>query len=206
MVTLVRKTKGQDIEPFVQIALATGMRKGEILGLQWKDVDIIEGELTVCHALKWPGNNAGVISPILKSEAAYRKIPFGDETRAVFLQLWVRRNGPCVFQRDGKPLSYGVFRTMWKKAAAALPAAKDFTPHILRHTCITDWVFAGYDVKTVQYLAGHSDAKTTLNYYAKYLEEAQYEQTKKQVHDAQGKKPHRKENNFARVQPVPLLS
>lgn len=202
--TLTRKIKGRDIEPFVLVALYTGMRKGEVLGLQWHDVDIIGGELTVRNALKWPGNNAGVISPILKSEAAYRKIPFGGELRAVFLQLWAQRNGPCVFHRDGKPLSYGVFRTMWKKSAAALPAAEDFTPHILRHTCITNWIFAGYDVKTVQYLAGHADAKTTLNHYAKYLEAAQYEQTKKQVQEAQKKQTHKTNANFARVEPVHL--
>ncbi len=172
--TLTRKIKGQDIEPFVLVALYTGMRKGEVLGLQWHDVDITGGELTVRNALKWPGNNAGVISPILKSEAAYRKIPFGGELRAVFLQLWVQRDGPCVFHRNGKPLGYSMFRTMWKKAAAALPDVEKFTPHILRHTCITNWIFAGYDVKTVQYLAGHTDAKTTLNHYAKYLETAQY--------------------------------
>lgn len=86
----------------------------------------------------------------------------------------------------------------------ALPAAENFTPHVLRHTCITNWIFAGYDVKTVQYLAGHADAKTTLDHYAKYLEAAQYEQTKKQVQEAQKKKKRHKENNFARVQPVLL--
>ncbi|MDD6239423.1 MAG: site-specific integrase [Oscillospiraceae bacterium] len=204
--TLTRKIKGQDIEPFVLVALYTGMRKGEVLGLQWHDVDIIGGELMVRNALKWPGNNAGVISPILKSEAAYRKIPFGGELRAVFLQLWAQRDGPCVFHRDGKPLSHGAFRVMWKKAASALPAAEDFTPHILRHTCITNWIFAGYDVKTVQYLAGHADAKTTLNHYAKYLEAAQYEQTKKQVQEAQKKKKRKSQTNHARVQPVHLLN
>ena len=77
---------------------------------------------------------------------------------------------------------------------------------ILWHTCITNWIFAGYDVKTVQYLAGHADAKTTLNHYAKYLEAAQYEATKKQVQEAQKKKKRKSQTNHARVQPVPLLN
>lgn len=124
----------------------------------------------------------------------------------MFLQLWVQRDGPCVFQRNGKPVGYSMFRTMWKKAAAAIPDVEQFTPHILRHTCITNWIFAGYDVKTVQYLAGHADAKTTLNHYVKYLEAAQYEATKKQVQEAQKKQTHNSQTNHARVQPVPLLN
>jgi site-specific recombinase XerD len=39
------------------------------------------------------------------------------------------------------------------------------TPHILRHTFITELYYAGVDLKTAQYLAGHSDIKTTLKIY-----------------------------------------
>ncbi|MEG2234796.1 MAG: tyrosine-type recombinase/integrase, partial [Oscillospiraceae bacterium] len=42
----------------------------------------------------------------------------------------------------------------------------DVTPHILRHTYITNLLLAGVDIKTVQYLAGHEKAKVTLDIYA----------------------------------------
>ena len=42
----------------------------------------------------------------------------------------------------------------------------DVTPHILRHTYITNLLLAGVDIKTVQYLAGHERAKITLDIYA----------------------------------------
>ena len=43
----------------------------------------------------------------------------------------------------------------------------DVTPHLLRHTYITNLIYAGVDPKTVQYLAGHENSKTTMDIYAK---------------------------------------
>ena len=43
----------------------------------------------------------------------------------------------------------------------------DVTPHLLRHTYITNLLYAGVDPKTVQYLAGHENSKTTMDIYAK---------------------------------------
>ena len=42
----------------------------------------------------------------------------------------------------------------------------DVTPHQLRHTYITNLLYAGVDPKTVQYLAGHENSKTTMDIYA----------------------------------------
>ena len=41
------------------------------------------------------------------------------------------------------------------------------TPHMLRHTYITNLIYKGVDPKTVQYLAGHENSKTTMDIYAK---------------------------------------
>ena len=41
------------------------------------------------------------------------------------------------------------------------------TPHMLRHTYITNLIYAGVDPKTVQYLAGHENSKITMDIYAK---------------------------------------
>ena len=43
----------------------------------------------------------------------------------------------------------------------------DVTPHLLRHTYITNLLYAGVDPKTVQYLAGHENSKTTMDIYAR---------------------------------------
>ena len=47
------------------------------------------------------------------------------------------------------------------------PEHFDVTPHQLRHTYITNLLYAGVDPKTVQYLAGHENSKTTMDIYAK---------------------------------------
>lgn len=43
----------------------------------------------------------------------------------------------------------------------------DMTPHQLRYTYITDFLYAGVDSKTVQYLTGHENSKTTMDIYAR---------------------------------------
>ncbi len=52
------------------------------------------------------------------------------------------------------------------------------TPHQLRHTYITNLIYASVDPKTVQYLAGHENSKTTMDIYAKvkYNKPEQFEQ------------------------------
>lgn len=171
---------GRDIEPFVAIVLSTGLRKGEALGLQWDDVNMSRMELTIRHGLHWENNNQGEIVDYLKSDAAYRTVPFGEDALKQFRKLWAQRDGSNVFHgRDGAPLSHGQFRGMWK--ATEELGIKDLTPHTLRHTAVTNWIKSGLDVKEVQYLAGHATAQVTLDIYADYLAECRYEETRKKV-------------------------
>ena len=177
---LTTAVKGADIEPFVAIVLATGLRKGEALGLQWDDVDLDRMELHVRHSLVWENNNRGRIADTLKSDAAFRTIPFTMEAARQLKRLWVQRDGPCVFHDvNGQPLSHGQFRGMWK--AAERVGIEGLTPHILRHTAITNWIALGLDVKEVQYLAGHATAKITLDIYSDYLESSRYELTRQKL-------------------------
>lgn len=172
--------KGCDIEPFVVLVMNTGLRKGEALGLKWENVDLTRRELHVRTELQFENNNRGIIVNSLKSPSAYRTIPFTEDVFRVLLRLWAQQEGELVFHdRDGKPLSHGQFRGMWKSVPKNIAA--DLTPHILRHTAITNWIAGGHDIKAVQYLAGHASANVTMNIYADYLAECRYEATRQKI-------------------------
>ena len=53
--------------------------------------------------------------------------------------------------------------------------------HLLRHTCITRWLEAGFDLKEVQYLAGHSTPDMTLRVYAHYDQRVRLENTASKI-------------------------
>lgn len=173
--------RGTDIEPFVLIGLGTGMRRGEILGLQWDDVDMIRREIHVRHNLIVPDSGIPLVRDTLKTSAAHRTIPFDNEVYRPLLVLWARRDGGCVFHRDdGSPYTAYLFNQQWK-TVQTLGLGRALTPHILRHTAITKWIEMGLDLKEVQYLAGHSNAQTTMNVYADYLTDSRYEKTRAKI-------------------------
>lgn len=179
--------RGCDIEPFVILVLGTGLRRGEALGLKWENVDLTRRELHVRTELEFEKNNRGVLSNELKSSAAYRTIPFGSDVYKTLLKLWGQRDGDLVFHNmNGGTLSHGQFRGMWKSVPKNI--AEDLTPHILRHTAITNWIATGLDIKAVQYLAGHASSKVTMDIYADYLAECRYEDTRNKIQSEEKEK------------------
>lgn len=87
---------------------------------------------------------------------------------------------------DGKKIRYTVKPQVGKKANCRnYYYTIDFrvTPHILRHTYITNLILSGADIKSVQYLAGHEKAKTTLDIYS-HLTYNRPEETSKKVNAA----------------------
>lgn len=179
--------RGCDIEPFVVLVLATGLRKGEALGLKWENVDMTRRELHVRTELQFEDNNRGVVLDKLKSPAAYRTVPFTEDVYKLLLRLWVQRDGALVFHgENGKPLSHGQFRGMWRSVPNTI--APDLTPHVLRHTAVTNWIADGLDVKEVQYLAGHATSKVTMDIYADYIAESRYEDTRNKIQSVEKEK------------------
>jgi len=134
------------LKPIVLVALNTGMRQGEILNLQWPDIDFHQ-ELIYINDSK-------------SGEA--RKIPMNSTTLAALGQRKKGRGSSYVFSnKEGEP-----FRKVYKGFKAALRRAEisNFTFHDLRHTFASHLVMNGTDLKTVQELLGHKTFKMTLRY------------------------------------------
>ncbi len=148
--TLVDKCVSH-LMPIVITALNTGMRKGEILGLVWKNVDLKHGFIILDNT----------------KNGERREIPINATLREV-LHRTPRRieeqgdENPYVFiDKYGKP-----YKDIKRSFSSALRRAgiKDFHFHDLRHTFASQLVMAGIDITTIKELLGHKSLTMTLRY------------------------------------------
>lgn len=201
---LLSVIKGLPPYVFVMIGLYAGLRREEILGLQWDSV-YLDGDvpyITVRRA--WHSeHNRPVVSTELKTKAAHRDIPIPRNLVECLREARSKSTSDYVVANsDDGPLTYTQFKRVWqyivtrttkertyvryingqritKKVTPVLGEkaghnghvvySLDFqvTPHQLRHTYITNLIYASVDPKTVQYLAGHENSKVTMDIYAK---------------------------------------
>ena len=149
---------------FVMLGLYAGLRREEILALQWDSVFLDEAApyLTVCRA--WhTEHNRPVIMSELKTKAAHRDVPLPDCLTKCLREAKETSTSDYVVATV-KPVRGESAAHNWKGVYSL-----DFevTPHLLRHTYITNLIHASVDPKTVQYLAGHENSKITMDIYAK---------------------------------------
>ena len=133
----------------VLIALNTGMRKGEIYGLRWEQVNLVDRYIHVQNG---------------KTNESDRRIPMNEAVQELLSKLWKVRKGDFVFPSPRKRGER--FRDPKVGFMKAVRLAK--IPHIrfhdLRHTFATRLVRSGVDIVTVQHLLGHSNVKMTSRY------------------------------------------
>lgn len=144
---------------FCALAMYAGLRREEALGLQWGDIK--EDHLTIKRAVTFLKNQPDP-DQSLKSKAANREIPIPQMLGAI-LEETPKTGLYIINSVAGREMTLTAFRRMWGKVTSAV----DFSvhPHMLRHTYATILYNAGIDLKTAQYLLGHSDIKMTANIY-----------------------------------------
>ena len=148
------------------VALGTAMRRGELLALRWRDVELLEGHVTVREALV----KGRFTTP--KSRASRRLIELGPRTRELLAEHWQA----SAFQGDdelvfchpakGTPLDPSKLgRVYLRPALRRAGVTKPFRPfHDLRHTALTHEAAAGNPMAYVQLKAGHSQSAITERY------------------------------------------
>lgn len=136
------------LRAIVTVAVNTGLRKGELLGLLWQNVNL----------------DLGIIS-ILRTDTknkTRRDIPMNEAVKITLKAM--ERRGPFVFCReDGKPFQNSGIRKSFEKAVKE-SGITDFRFHDLRHTFASNLVMAGVDILKVKELLGHKELKMTLRY------------------------------------------
>ncbi len=144
---------------YIALAMLTGMRRGEILGLQYADIDRDGGWIHVRRNVTFPNVNRPTIgSP--KSKKRYRDIPLIPQLLAI---LPNRDDMSFVFGED-KPLSHMQMVNMWNRIIKQVDM-HGATLHTLRHSFLTMASNSGIEPKTIQALAGHADVSITMNRY-----------------------------------------
>ncbi len=144
---------------FVGLCLYCGLRREEALGLQWGDIQ--DGKLTVNRAITFLNNQPDPIQE-LKTRSSHRTVPIPATLQALLnaaphTGLYVIA---CV---DGRPMTKIAFCRMWDKVKEVSPC--EVRPHMLRHTYCSNLYRAGIDLKTAQYLMGHTTIQMTANVY-----------------------------------------
>ncbi len=140
----------------VYVALKTGLRRGELQGLRWQDVNLEAKTLTVQHS--WCSVKYALLSP--KGNTT-RTIPLADDVVAI-LRAREQREG-IVFSVNGfvfQPVTLG------QQLAQACERAgiRKITCHVLRHSYASQLALNGAPIAMIQILLGHTDIKITMRY------------------------------------------
>lgn len=165
----------------IVVLLGTGMRVSEFCGLTISDLDFEHRRINVNHQLSRTSNNTLYVEKT-KTECGSRFIPMSDDVYKALYNILENRPRPkrepmvdgytgfILLDRCHKPKIAlhieCVVTRIWKKynKEHVIPLPK-ITPHVFRHTFCTNMANAGMDLKSLQYLMGHSDASVTLNVY-----------------------------------------
>jgi integrase len=180
-------TKEEPLGPLFHVALATGLRQGELFGLRWHDVDLDQGTLRVMFALQYqvvigasetgPRRQPVLVAP--KTEKSRRSVflPASAvaalkaqrtrqlEARLALGQEWRNALDLIFTSPTGAPLhpSNVTHRLHQALAGAGLPRQRF---HDLRHGCASLLLTQGVPLKTVQDVLGHSQISLTADTYA----------------------------------------
>lgn len=170
------QVKGDRLEALYSVALALGLRQGEALGLQWRDVDLDRGGLRVVHQLqrvngtltlvdlKTDQSRRTLLMPMSTVSRLHRHQKGQAEERRQFGAGW-HDMGLVFTKPDGRPLEGSTVSRMFHRhlEAAGLPQRRF---HDLRHSCATLLLVQGVSPRVVMEVLGHSEVGMTLNTYS----------------------------------------
>ncbi|OQB15007.1 MAG: Transposase [Firmicutes bacterium ADurb.Bin193] len=178
---LLAAVKDTRAEVFVCLALYCGLRRGEILALEWKDINFENNTISVNKSLEFIGNSSKIKLP--KTKAGHRIVPLPESVKVLLLSQ-NHNTERVVGNVKGKTVTKIAFRRMWDIVVEGLQKPIELeegqkltekekrdnmifsvTPHVLRHTYCTTLYDAGIDLKTAQKIMGHSNISVTAQIY-----------------------------------------
>lgn len=149
-------------------ALMTGMRRGELLGLKWSDIDIEQNLITVQRSVWYDGSQPHIKNP--KTEAGERVIPILAPLREKIVQMTAKNQNPAHYVfGDEKPLTEKAYRHRYKMYKERVGITS--TLHQLRKSFTTAAVNADVPPDVLKEIIGHKDISTTMNIYNEVRED-----------------------------------
>ncbi len=155
------------------LELATGLRRGELVALQWSDIDF--KARTVSVTKQAAANNGGLTISAPKTKASIRTLVLPPSVLAVLKEYKAKSNSKWLFPSpviEGAPIN-----PSWARRQLGLVLERAGCKHIrfhdLRHTFATNALEYGMDIKTLSAVLGHQSAATTIDVYAHITKEMQ---------------------------------
>ena len=184
--------KGHRLEALFKLALATGMRKGELLALTWEKVDFEDNTISISKTAKRVRNQETMKSSIEvggpKSKSGYREIPMLPSVAPILskhyiLQQKEQKEAGSAYNQLGivfcsKVGTYIEARRINSTLEKILKQAgvEHINFHALRHTFATRALENSVPAKVVQKMLGHADVSLTLNTYTHVLKETLHDE------------------------------
>jgi integrase len=166
--TFLSNSKEHRLYPLFAVMFQYGLRRGEIMGLTWNDIDFDTGTIHIRQQLLYVDNQR-FVQPT-KSKAGLRALPMTANIREILL-CHKETESAQVYKDDfvfhtikGNPLDPRALLTTFKYLAEAAGLPK-LTLHEIRHTVATLLKDAGVSPRDAQMILGHSDITTTLRIY-----------------------------------------
>lgn len=177
LIELFKQTKSSVIYTPILMAGLLGLRRSEILALEWNSINFDLGTITIQRKVMKDINNKNIISNRLKNDSSYRTLCMpqnlvdylkkrrNEQLKKFKLDKQYNKyiNYVCV-QDSGELLTLNqvsdTFRRIMRKSS--LPTIRF---HDLRHSCATMLLYLGYNMKQIQEWMGHANFETTANIY-----------------------------------------
>lgn len=164
--------KGHSREALYLTVLVLGLRRGEVLGLRKRDVNLQKRELRIDGQIQWVKGELLRVST--KTEASKRTVPIPDILVEPLTQV-LKEQPECDLlfsSRAGTPINPRNLIRQFKELLTAAGLPSTIRLHDLRHTAASNLLGNGLDIKTTADILGHAQTSTTLNTYAHVLKES----------------------------------
>ena len=196
IITMLDALKGEPLYPLIKTTVMYGLRRSEVLGLQWQSVDFNVNSILIRHTVS-VGTKV-VEKDKTKNNSSYRAFPLFPEIRELLLRLKDEENknreffgnayieNDYIFKRpngDTYDPSYITHRFGELLKKYDLPHIRF---HDLRHSCASLLLSKGCTLKDVQDWMGHADIKMTCNIYG-HLDLTRKKATSEAIHEALSK-------------------
>ena len=199
---VIRQNTDKPFGLFPYMLLYTGLRRGELLALQWQDIDFGRKKISVTKSVTYAGDGNQPKIKSTKTEAGDREIILLDRLAVI---LFEKRTKPTDYIFGGvKPLTQSVYRTAWLnycvevglyttepvlrerrgKKVTVLENKPAVTPHQLRHGFATMCYEVGIDPTEAQQLLGHKKLEVTMDTYT-HIRKSRMEKVAEKLNQAQ---------------------
>ena len=178
------ETEREDYRTMIRLLIFTGMRRGELLGLQWSDVDFERKTLQICRTIQYIPER-GVYVDETKNTTSNRVIKLSQTAvddlkryrawqtdRQLELGTYWRNTGFIFTNDTGKPIHPDTISSWFSKFIKAHKELPPISIHSLRHTNATLQIAGGVPLTTVAKRLGHADTVTTSRIYAHAIKSA----------------------------------